>query len=79
MRIPNMSSYVLSMTKMDHVKTALPRLQVPNKMICGLGQLPIMLMGMIVHGHGDERYAQYSIEVRPIDPNFTIGSLLQLF
>jgi hypothetical protein len=43
--------------KMDHAKIALPRLQVYNKMIFSLGQLPITLMGMIMHGHGDERYA----------------------
>jgi ABC-type iron transport system FetAB permease component len=43
--------------KMDHAKIALPRLQITNKMICGFVQLPIMLTGMIVHGHGDERYA----------------------
>jgi hypothetical protein len=42
--------------KMDHVKIALPRLQVANKIICGLRQLPIVLTGMIAHGHGDERY-----------------------
>jgi len=42
---------------MDHAKTAFPRLQVYNKMIFGLGQLPITLMGMIMHGHIDERYA----------------------
>jgi hypothetical protein len=62
--------------KMDRVKTTFPTLQVANKMICGLGQLPITLMGMIVHGHGDERYAQYSNELWTNDPNFTIGSLL---
>jgi hypothetical protein len=44
--------------KMDHVKIALPRLQVCNKTIFGLGKLSITLMDMIVHGHGDERYAQ---------------------
>ncbi len=64
--------------KMDNVKITLPRLQVANKMICGLGQLPIMLMGMIAHGHGDERYGQYSNEFWPNDPNFTIRSLLWL-
>ncbi len=48
-------------------------------MICGLGQSPIMLTGMIAHGHGDEIYAQYSNELWPNDANFTIGSLLQLF
>jgi hypothetical protein len=42
---------------MDHAKTMLPRLQMCNKMIFGLGKLPITLTGMIVHGHGDEKYA----------------------
>ncbi len=45
-------------------------------MISCLGQLPITLTRMIAHGHGDERYAQYSNELWPNDPNFTIGSLL---
>ncbi len=64
--------------KMDHAKTALPRLQVCKKMISRLRQLPITLTSMITHGHGDERYAQYFNELWPNDPNFTIGSLLQL-
>ncbi len=42
------------------------------------------LTRMIVHGHGDEMFVQYSNELwpndpRPNDPNFTIGSLLCLF
>jgi len=49
---------------------------VANKMICGLGQLPIMLMGMIAHGHVDERRPQFSNEMWPNDPNFIIGSFL---
>jgi hypothetical protein len=36
---------------MDDVKTTLPRLQVANKIIFGLGQLPISLIGMITHDH----------------------------
>ncbi len=43
--------------KMDHIKTTLPRSQVCNKMIFGLKQLPVTFMGMIMHGHRDERYA----------------------
>jgi hypothetical protein len=43
--------------KMDHTKTTHPRLQICNKMIFGLRQLPITFMGMIAHGHGDERCA----------------------
>ncbi len=62
--------------KMDHVKTALPRLQVYNKMIYGHGKFPITFIGMITHGHEDEKYAQYSNELKPNNPNFTIGSLL---
>jgi hypothetical protein len=37
-----------------------------------------MLMGMIAHGHVNERYAQYSNELWPNDLNFIIGSLLRL-
>jgi hypothetical protein len=44
-----------------------------------LEQSPITLIGMIVHGHGDERYAQYSNELWPNDPNFIIGFLLYFF
>jgi hypothetical protein len=62
--------------KMDHAKIVLPRLQVCNKMIYGLGQFSIILVAMIVHGHGDEKYAQYSNELWANDPNFTIRSLL---
>ncbi len=47
-------------------------------MISGLGQLPITLTSMIVHDFDDERYAQYFNELWPNNPNFTIGSLLQL-
>jgi hypothetical protein len=28
-----------------------------NKMIFGLGQLPITLTSMIAYGHGDDKYA----------------------
>jgi hypothetical protein len=65
--------------KMDHVKTAFPRLEVVNKMICGLGQLPIMLTCMIAHGHDDERYAQYSNDLSLNDPNFIIHLCCHFF
>ncbi len=55
--------------KMDRVKTILPRFQVTNKMIFGLGKLPIALINMIAHAHGNERYAQYVNELWPNDPN----------
>ncbi len=46
--------------KMDHSKIAIPRLEVKNKITEELGWLLVMLIGMIVHGHGDEAYIQYS-------------------
>jgi hypothetical protein len=64
--------------KMDHLKAILPKLQMKNKMVVGFNQLPIMLIRMIAHGDGDEAFAQYSNELWPNDPNFTIGSLLCL-
>jgi hypothetical protein len=56
--------------KMDCAKIALPRLQVCNKMISMLGQLPITFTGMISHGHGDEKYAQDFNELWLNNPNF---------
>ncbi len=42
--------------KMDRAKVVLLRFQVMNKMNSRLGQLPITLTSMTVHGHGDEKY-----------------------
>jgi len=39
-----------------------------NKMVSGLGQLLVTLIGMIVHGHGDEAFIQYFNELWPNDP-----------
>ena len=63
---------------MDTSKTALPRLRVQNKMISGLGQLPVSLTGMVTHGHDDGAYAHYSNELWPNDSNFTVSSLAHL-
>jgi hypothetical protein len=47
-------------------------------MVSNLGQFPITLNGMITHGHGVSTFDIYSKFFWPNDPNFTIGSLLQL-
>jgi hypothetical protein len=39
---------------------SLPRFQEKNKIVVGLGQFPMTLTDMIVHGHGDKALAQYS-------------------
>jgi hypothetical protein len=48
-------------------------------MVFGLGQLLMTLTRMIVHGHGDKTFVQYSNELQPNDANFMIGLLLCLF
>jgi hypothetical protein len=65
--------------KMDHFKTFFLQLQLKNNMVYKLRQLLVTLTRMIVHGQGDEAFVQYSNELFPNDPNFTIGSFLCLF
>ncbi len=65
--------------KIDHAKTALPKFQVTNKMISRLGQLPITLIGMIAHGHGDENYVLDYNELWPNVPNLAIESFCVSF
>jgi hypothetical protein len=48
-------------------------------MVSRLAQLLVTLIGMIVHGHGDEAFVQYSNELWSKDHNFTIWLLLHLF
>jgi len=52
---------------------------VKNKMVFGLGELPMTLTQMITHGHGDKAFAQYFNELWLNYTNFKIGSLVQLF
>ena len=33
---------------------------------------------MIAHGHGDERYAHYGLDLYPHDANYTVGSFAKL-
>ena len=41
-------------------------------------KLPIAIAGMIAHGHGDVRYAHYGLDIYPMNPNHTIGSIAKL-
>ena len=64
--------------KMDHTKTASPRMQRTTKATSGLGQIPISVTGMLTHGHGDGAYAHYSTAFWPGDSNFTISSICRV-
>ena len=41
-------------------------------------KLPLAVTRMIVHGHGDVRYAHYSLDIYPSDLNHTVGSIAKL-
>ena len=64
--------------KMDHTKSAIPRMQRSTKATSGLGQIPISVTGMLTHGHGDRVYAHYSTTYWPGDSNFTISSICRV-
>jgi hypothetical protein len=42
--------------KMDHSMISLQMLQVKKKLFARLSQLPITLIGITAHGHGDEAF-----------------------
>jgi hypothetical protein len=64
--------------KMDHSKTWSPCFTIKHKGINGLVILPISVIGMLAHGHGDVKYAHYSLDLYPIDDNHMIGSIAKL-
>ena len=64
--------------KMDHTKTAIPRMHPTMKATSGLGQIPISVTRMLTHGHGDGVYAHYSTTFWPGDSNFTISSICRV-
>ena len=39
----------------------------------GLTKLPFFVIGMLAHGHGDERYAYYGLDLNPHDANHIVG------
>jgi hypothetical protein len=64
--------------KMDHSKTAFPHFSHKNKATDPLMKLPVAVIGMIAHGHGNVRYAHYGLDIYPSDSNRTIGSIAKL-
>ena len=64
--------------KMDHSKTASPHYSHKTKATKCYMKMPIVVTGMIAHGHGDVRYAHYGLNIFPTDSNHTIGSIAKL-
>ena len=64
--------------KMDHSKTSSLHFSHKSKHMDSFMKLPITVTGMIVHGHGDVRYAHYGLDIFPMDSNHTVGSIAKL-
>ena len=64
--------------KMDHSKTTSPHFSHKSKATEAFMKLPVAITGMIAHGHGDVRYAYYGLDIYPMNPNHTIGSIAKL-
>ena len=60
--------------KMDHSKTASPVLSHKVKHLDGLKKLPLAVTGILAHGHVDQRYAHYGLDLYSHDANYTVGS-----
>jgi len=63
---------------MDHSKTACPAFARKTKSLDGLMKLPVAVTGMFAHGHGDEKFAHYSLPLFDSDSNFSVGSIAKL-
>ena len=64
--------------KMDHLKTSSPHFSYKRKHMDSFMKLPISVMRMIAHGHGDIHYAHYGLDIFPMDSNHTVGSIAKL-
>ena len=64
--------------KMDHSKTASPVFSHKTKHLDGLMKLPLAVTGMLAHGHVDQHYAHYGLDLYSHDANYTVGSFAKL-
>ena len=63
---------------MDHAKTASPCFASKTKSTDSFMRLPVAVTGMIAHGHGDVKFAHFSLDLYPGDSNHTIGLVAKL-
>ena len=64
--------------KIDHTKIVSPVFSHKTKHLDGLLKLPLSVIGILAHGHGDVRYAHYGLDLYPHDANYTIESFAKL-
>ena len=61
--------------KMDHAKIASPYFASKTKSIDSFMQLPLAMTRMIAHGHGNVKFAHFSLELYPDNSNHIVGSI----
>ena len=64
--------------KMDHSKIASPHFFHKNKSTEAFMKLPVSMMGMIAHEHGDIRYAYYALDLYSANSNHIVGSIAKV-
>ena len=64
--------------KMDHSKIASPVLSHKVKHLDGLMKLPAAVTGILAHGHVDQRYAHYGLDLYSHDANYTVESFAKV-
>ena len=61
--------------KIDHSKTASPVLFHKVKHLDGLMKLPIAVTGILAHGHVDQHYTHYGLDLYSHEPTTQLGHL----
>jgi hypothetical protein len=64
--------------KMDHAKTAFPAFSCKPKQHDGLMKLLLLVIGMLLHDHGDVCYVHYGLDLYAHDSNYRVDSLAKL-
>ena len=64
--------------KMDHSKIVSLVLFHKVKHLDGLMKLPIVVTGILAHGHVDQHYMHYDLDLYFHDANYTVGSFAKV-
>ena len=64
--------------KMDHLKTTSPVLSHKVKHLDGLMKLHVAVTGILAHGHVDQHYAHYGLDLYSHDANYMVGSFAKV-
>ena len=63
---------------MDHSKIASPVLSHKVKHLDGLMKLPVAVTGILAHGHVDQCYAHYGLDLYSHDANYIVESFAKV-